>query len=294
MVAVESLFKNGLLWLAEPAQEYSQSALEPRDRSTTSFGVAPFGLDAIDQALPWSGLPSGTIHEWSSSEGFSPCSVLALLAGNLLRRSTSLSAPSKFVVWVGKNIWPTPYLLEQTMYVTVQEGERTTSRSLLDNCLFIDPPQEKLKLWAIDLALRSPAVAVVIAECKKLSFAMSRKFALAAKQGGTLGLFVREKTSHAESSAAFSRWSLEPRISSSESPRFELSLLKCKGAQPKIGAWIIEMREGVCSYEPNQQTISLHIPADVGGELGAAQPCPLAARTVTDSPKHDTRTAAHR
>lgn len=281
MAAVESIFKNGLVWLAE-GSEADVATLPPL--STSVKNTAQFGLDAIDAQFPLGGLPTGAVHEWVSSRDIFPCSILALLAGNVLRKSLSLvprgmsaawsgtsaaGEAKKFVVWIGRDIWPTPYLLEQTMYITMQEGARSVSKSLLPHCLFIDPPHDKLKLWAIELALRSPAVAAVIADCKKLSFPISRKFSLAARAGNALGLLIRDQKAFNAPSAAASRWLIEPHVSASPSPCMQLKLIKCKGAQPKITSWVVELREGICAYEPEQQTLSLHVSSAVGGGNGA-------------------------
>lgn len=278
MAELESFFKKGLLWLADPKSE-----ADPRPRTVEHANCAAFGLDAIDRELPWGGLPAGALHEWSSQSSLFPCSLLALLTGNLLRAQgvnrlcgkrplqVSEELPRhKFIVWVGRDIWPTPYLLEQTMYVTFQEGGTTKSQSLIENCLFIDPPDEKLKLWSIELALRSPAVAAVVAKRNKLSFPTSRKFALAARASGALGFLIRDARAQQESSAAFSRWSFEPLRSESSFPSFRIQLIKCKGAQPKVASWNIELREGICSYESNQQTLSLHLSTAVGNQHSAA------------------------
>lgn len=274
-MAVEQYFKEGLLWLAASSSQSSGCAIsnlgspkfEKCDQNFWQQRV-PFGLDAIDTQFPLSGLPTGTIHEWFSAQHTPPCSIFALLAGNALRQSHA--DLSKFVVWIGRDIWPTPYLLEQTMYITVQEGARSVSKSLISNCLFIDPPNEKLKLWALELALRSPAVSVAIASCKKLSFATTRKLSLLARKSQALALLFCDAKSLRAPSSAFSRWHIETVSSASTTPCFRIQLLKCKGAQPRISSWVVELQEGVCSYEHRQQTLSLHIPSAVECDYGAA------------------------
>jgi protein ImuA len=298
MSELEGFFKQGLLWLADPpagSQASDSPSLCPSLRCSSAVSSlvvsssvvsssAQFGLDAIDNELPLGGLASGALHEWASSRDILPCSILALLASNMLKKamqalphSPEQQEAKKFAVWIGRDIWPTPYLLEQTMqyYASSQdihENSHGAAKTLLPHCLFIDPPNEKLKLWAIELALRSPAVAAVVADCKRMRFSTSRKFALAARKSGALGLLIRDKKALSAPSAAFSRWHIEPLPSASSSPCFKLQLLKCKGAQPRIASWNIELREGVCAYEPNQQTLSLHLLSPVVSRSAAAPP----------------------
>ncbi len=240
-------------------------------RAPNTAGVVPFALPAIDDAFPQGGLRSGAIHEWcfvnptaerspktngqktkDKEQTYPPCSLPALLAGNALRsfvkEPTGKEADNKFVIWIGRTCWPTPYLLRQTIQ---HSGP-------LSRCIFIDPPDEKLRAWAVETALRSHAVAAVIAEFKSIRFSLSRRFELAAEKGGTLGLFIRSPKDFSLPSAAASRWRITTTPSSSLLPRFELELVKCKGQQPELKRWIVELVEG-----DKDATLSLRIPSDV-------------------------------
>ena len=266
---LKELFTQGSIWQAQvdanspkklPADEQVVSIFEavgaahPPAQSAVGFGLAE-----LDKVFPQGGLAGGAIHEWAMTwataaskkkEGkdYPPCSLLALLAGNALRascRETPATTPDKFVFWIGRACWPTPYLLQQTI--------RPISR-----CIFIDPPDEKLRAWAVETALRSPAVAAVIAEFKSIRFALSRRFTLAAERGGALGLFIRNAKDLALPSAAASRWQIAPLPSSSLFPRFELELLKCKGQQPLRRHWNVEL-----AFGESHEALSLRIPAAV-------------------------------
>lgn len=308
-MSVEQFFKDGLLWLAEPTlQQAATSPFTPSTPSLPSKVCLRFGLEAIDSqfsgyrlpinhglpinyGLPINhGLPIGTVHEWFSNQSTPPCSIFALAAGNLLRQLNSQQqALPKYIAWIGRDIWPTPYLLEQTMPPSMQERTNSVSKSLLPQCLlsqclfpqclFIDPPNEKLKLWAIELALRSPAVAVAVASTKRLRFAISRKLALTARGNDALCFLFCDKKALSSPSAAFARWHIDPIAGSSSAPCFHLQLLKCKGAQPRISSWMVELREGVSTYGSNQPALSLSLSTAVGyhdGALSAQQRAPTA------------------
>jgi hypothetical protein len=86
--------------------------------------------------------------------------------------------------------------------------------------VFIDPPDDHSRLWAIDLALRSSGVSTVIADGSRLSMASSRRLQLAAAsggQGGALCLLARPPWEITELSAAATRWMI--RRASSGEPR---------------------------------------------------------------------------
>lgn len=128
---------------------------------------------------------------------------------------------------------------------------------LLSRSIFIDPPSQHHMLWAIDTALRSSAVAVVVAPLRCSNFILSRRSAIAARHGGTIGCFIGSISDHPVISAAASRWSVRPIPSESQQPRFELELVKYKGAPPAQTRWIIEPEyDGQCN-----EVLPLSLPA---------------------------------
>ena len=265
----ERLLSDGLIWQGSPNSPIPASLLaaptSPLLQKTTTKMPIPFGVDEIDRVLPFGGLPQGTIHEFgSTSKGeiqitYPPCSILALLAGKALsknlyeEKALQKYEPKSFILWIGKSIWPTPYLLQSRISL-----EHPPSLSILSHSIFIDPPDEKLRLWSLEAALRSPAVSAVIVECKNLKPTLSRRFSLAAEKSGALGLFIRPASSLKNPSSSYSRWSIAPARSPTTHPRFELSLLRCKGGPSETVRWIFELDYGV-----DHEKISLHIPSDV-------------------------------
>lgn len=86
----------------------------------------------------------------------------------------------------------------------------------------------------MDLALRSPAVAAVIADASGLDMASSRRLQLAAEAGlerggGGLALLVRPPDEARELSAAATRWRVACVPATGRSARWSLELLRRKG-----------------------------------------------------------------
>jgi hypothetical protein len=108
-------------------------------------------------------------------------------------------------------------------------------QQLLARTLFVDPRGIRERLWAIDSALRSPAVGVVVADVSGFDMAASRRLQLAAGEGGGVGIFARPPREERELSAAATRWRVARSAPSRKraGPGWTLELLRCKGA----GAW---------------------------------------------------------
>ncbi len=253
--SLERLLRDGLLWQGAPELLTTHSSI--RGGSSVSRAATSFGIPEIDTLLPFGGFPAGTIHEWGAvtngrgDKGYPPCSILSFLAGNTLsKKNLSTGEPKNFILWIGKSTWPTPHLL--TSIAPVSSGD------ILSHCIFIDPPDERLHLWSIEAALRSPAVSALITQCKNLRPTLLRRFSLAAEKSGVVAFFIRPERSLTTPSSSYSRWGITSAPSPTLFPRFELRLLRCKGGPSEVVHWIIELNNGV-----DHEKISLHIPPGV-------------------------------
>ncbi|MCB0310502.1 MAG: hypothetical protein KDD42_04675 [Bdellovibrionales bacterium] len=177
----EKLFREGLLWFA--AQDGSKAHTGGSPLASTQLPthqrVVKFCLPQIDQVLPQHGLAFGALHEWClqdpvSPQQFMPCSLPTILAAHAIEQDPALQ--NKFSIWIGEAIWPSAFCIQQSF-----------PAEYFERCIFIDPPNQKLLLWSIETALRSHAAAVIVAQCPALSFALTRRFALAVKKSGALG-----------------------------------------------------------------------------------------------------------
>lgn len=213
-----------------------------------------FNVPEIDNALPQGGLQCGAIHEfyYQDPTGNVP-STIAL--PTLLARSaidayyaspasawdrTNSGAPPFFIAWIGRRSWPTPFAIPQ---------------HLLSSCLFIDPPDEKLTLWAIETALRSPLIKLVIAECPRIPLIATRRFSLCAKANGTTALLLRAPKDLHMPSSSTTKWSLAPLPSSHLFPLWSLTLERSKGGALPNSSWTITLES---SYE-EREAVSLRV-----------------------------------
>ncbi len=227
---------------------------------------------------PVGGLRAGVIHEWfgvadeletghkssvisgshpgvgrGSREAWTPpLMVLAHLAKRAHRDACCRGGGK--VVWIGRRCWPYP--AARVLGDSMRGG-------LLNDYLFIDPPNIGARLWAIDLCLRSHAVATVVADASGLGIAATRRLQLAAESGRSLALLARPSWELRELSAATTRWRVrwEPTSIQRGEPRWTLELLRCKAGQPMTRARQDETLHWTVQWDRDQGVVAL--PADV-------------------------------
>ncbi len=158
------------------------------------------------------------------------------------REAVGASTSAFWAVWVGKRCFPYPGVL-----VRAEDDDRC----LLERSMFVAPRDAASRLWAIDLALRSPVVGVVVADGSHFDMAATRRVQLVAKANGTCVLLVRPPWELQELSAAQSRWLVrrEPFTNQTECARMcdanQSPKRKRRVRQPRAGAW------GSDEHDPN-------------------------------------------
>jgi len=252
-----SFVRTSLAALAAAIQDVEQHAT-PKSRGGDRSPLRTGWLD-VDHALG-GGMRRGAIHEWfgdgdDQSMPNPSQSILIHLAERAVR-STESGCGSQRALWIGRRCWPYPRAL-------VRDGDRT----LLNRSVFVDPSDTASRVWAIDHALRSSAVAAVIADGHGIDMAQSRRLQLAAEAGQALALIARPHKDQSELSAAFTRWRACPSLSTSNvggaeaNPRWTIELLRCKGMRPSEArpCWVLELdrAKGLVS-----------VPADLGDRSG--------------------------
>jgi hypothetical protein len=206
----------------------------------------PLGLQGVDEAIG-GGLAIGAVHEWlglSEPEATSWLPPITLLH-HVLKRvlmprdasgENSRGLPTGLLVWIGERCRPYPPATARWL------GAAAASR-----CVFVRAGSVDERVWAMDLALRSEAVAAVIADAHGVRMPESRRLQLAAagtRESGTrpIALLVRPAQEQSELSAARTRWLVSPRVS--ESVSWTLELLRCKGVRPigeEARQWAVQM-----------------------------------------------------
>lgn len=280
---------------------------------------AQFGIPKLDTQLPLGGLPTGNIHEFFTTSPvlappilpriipcFLACNVAVQQASShhtATNTYSSTTSPSDhlpreltkelpYLLWIGKNTWPSPFLLHQLL------GAHFPSNEIERRCIFVDPPNQKIALWAIENALRTPSIAAVIASCASLSFATSRRFSLAARTYGTLGLLLRSSSYIHETTSSYSKWVVWPSAlhtpglnrarpsssklsssvltnaplgdstkASSTHPSWNISLQRIKGSMPHPAEWVIEAREPLPRFSASNSPLTEPLAAHSSGEV---------------------------
>jgi protein ImuA len=196
--------------------------------------VLPFGIPAIDEALPGGGLPAAALHEVTGSGiDIEFAAAPALFAAGLLARRPGP------VLWVlqRRDLFA-PALaaagLHPNRVIYAEAGGGNGTQSLL----------------VMEEGLRQPGLAGVVAEISaRVTLSASRRLHLAAQAGGAMALMLRRRPHTEGAIAAVTRWRIGPapsappvtgasRIPGLGRMRWRLELLRCRGG--RTGDWIVE------------------------------------------------------
>ena len=282
----------------------SRTCIDPCEKNILSTGWA-----AVDASLQ-GGLATG-LHEFfgcapaqkpvrdAGTTDSPPLCVLVHLAWRAVEQATA----ARWMVWVGRACHPYPRVL-----VRGNREQGTGNRRLLDHSLFVAPRDAATRVWAIDLALRSPAVGAVIADGSGFDKAATQRLQLLARSEMKWVLAARPAVQRGELSAAQTRWlvrtqgirdsgikgmrateegarrgeiaqaaafpqSLNPSFPYSF-PRWSVELLRCKGLRPTGDhpVWLLEW---------NRAEGAVNLSAPLVDLAGAAEPSQLSHQQRT-------------
>src|SRR5579863_5642246 len=209
-------------------------------------GVLPFGVDAIDRALPGGGLALGALHEIhgvgaDEEDGAAAAGFAAGIAGRIAKGDGG-----------GLVLW---YLKRGDLY-----GPGLAEHGLNPaRIVRVVAPRDDDILWALEEGLRpnSPGgIAAVIGEIGKLPMVAGRRLQLAAERSCVTALLLRRWRTGAEAtaergrpSAAMTRWRVAaiPSLPGNEpgigTPRWRVELLRCRGAEAANLTWDAEVAD---------------------------------------------------
>ena len=220
----------------------------------TSRGVLPFGVDALDKALPEGGLALGALHEVAGGgAGAIDGAAAALFAAGIVARSPGL------VLWCVTR----PDLFAPALDQAGLDPDRI---------IYVEAGDEKTVLACFEEGLRHGGLGGVVAEVARLSMTASRRLQLAAENSGTIGIAVRrwrratEAADFGQPTAAVTRW----RISALPSTPLPV---------PGVGRarWFVELircRAGECAefvVEACDEEGRLALPADLADRSAASR-----------------------
>jgi protein ImuA len=214
------------------ALRHRLEALEREGRHPRA--ILPFGVPAIDAALPGGGLALGALHEVAGDggDGEDGAIAAAFLAGILARL-----LPPRPVLWC--------------LPAADLHGPGLAACGLAPERLILAQTREDQVLWAMEEGLRSPALAAVVGEVEALPAAASRRLQLAAEASGVTAFALR-RWHRAEGAAmrsapntAVTRWRVkalpgalwagEPGVGR---PLWRIDLWRCRGGVP--ASWMME------------------------------------------------------
>ncbi len=198
--------------------------------------VLPFGVAAIDRALPGGGLALGALHEL---RGAGPDEEDGAVAAAFLAGILTRLLPPRPVLWcLAAGDLHGPGLAAHGL---------GPERVLLGRC-----HGDEEVLWAMEEGLRSPALAAVIGEVAELTATASRRLQLAAESSGVTAFALRRWRNgdqagrqRAAPNAAVTRWeiaALPGDLASGEPglgrPRWRVALWRSRGGNP--ASWMVE------------------------------------------------------
>jgi protein ImuA len=207
--------------------------------AVTAHGVVPFGVAAIDRALPGGGLARGALHEILGVGGDEEDgAVAAAFAAGVLGRL--VMARDGLVLWC----LPRPDLYGPGLAVHGLDPGRL---------VLVRASRDAEILWAMEEGLRTPGIVAVVGEVGALPAVASRRLQLAAERSGATAFLLRRwreggraARERALPNAAMTRWRIaalpsrpvrdEPGVGH---PRWRIELLRCRGGEP--GCWEMEV-----------------------------------------------------
>jgi protein ImuA len=227
--------------------------------AATAHRVLPFGIAAIDRALPGGGLARGALHEILGAGGDEEDGALAAaFAAHILGRlttptSSSLSAPGggEGRGEVGVVLWclPRPDLYRPGLAAHGLDPGRV---------VLVRTSRDAEILWAMEEGLRTPGIVAVVGEVGLLPMVASRRLQLSAERSGITAFLLRRwrdggqaARERALPNAAVTRWRIaalpsrpmwdEPGVGR---PRWRVELLRCRSGEPaswEMPAWEMEV-----------------------------------------------------
>lgn len=216
-------------------------------------GLGVLSLGAIDAAFPNRTFPTGAVHEVVS-----PASEdLAAASGFLTGLMAGLMRSKGVAVWISTRRTVFPPALKAF-------GIKP------DRVLFVEVPREREALWAMEEALRSPALTAVVGELRDISFTASRRLQLAVEQSQVTG-FIINRAAKLTTTACVSRWRITSLPSETPDalpgiglPQWRVELLRIRNGRP--GVWQVQWQKNrfvVAAH--NEQPTTNHEPLSQAG-----------------------------
>jgi protein ImuA len=200
------------------------SRIERSERLSASSAAAAAalstGMEGLDRLLPHGGFEAGTLIEWLYGSEASGAATLALaVTARMLDRNDRGDQGGVVVVIDDRREFYPPAAADLGIP--------------LESMVIVQPGPARAGLWALEQALRSRAVAVVLGWLGEVNDRVCRRLQLAAEAGGGLGFLLRPIACRAAPSWAEARLGVVALPSrgpwQSLGRRLRVELLHCRG-----------------------------------------------------------------
>jgi len=202
-------------------------------------GLGALSLGAIDAAFPNRTFPLAAVHElWAPAP-----EAVAASSGFMTGLMAALMRPKGVAVWISTRRTVFPPALKAF-------GIKP------DRVLFVEVPREREALWAMEEALKSPALTAVVGELRDISFTASRRLQLAVEQSQVTG-FIINRAAKPTTTACVSRWRITSLPSETPDalpgiglPQWRVELLRIRNGRP--GVWQVQWQKNRFVIAPDQ------------------------------------------
>lgn len=194
-------------------------ALELGDDETLSTAAAvPLGIDAIDRALPWGGLPRGALHVVAADEG-----------GDAAASGFAAALIGRMCGGGGRALW---CLRRGDLYAPGLPAFGIDP----DRLVVVRARRGEEVLWTLEEALASGRFSVVLGEGAAADLTASRRLQLAARDHGVTCLLLdRDDASAVTAGVAVTRWQIAPAPGAASlggapaAAGWRITLARCRG-----------------------------------------------------------------
>lgn len=178
---------------------------------------SPSGFRGIDRLLPAGGICRGTLVEWIGTGASGASALVCAVASRLLATRPPPATGAKpaasgavLVIDRGGRFHPPAVLpwfggVGGDASTPPSRGARGAASRACGPLVVVRPSRDEDEIWAIDQALRSPGVTAVVAWPERVTATTMRRWQLAARSGGAVGLLVRPPRARREPSWAEAR-----------------------------------------------------------------------------------------
>lgn len=219
--------------------ELQQEILSLQGFSSAQGLPVDVGLGPIAAAFPNGTFPTGAVHEFVATRPEAAAATSGFVSGLL----SALMSKGGTALWIGTSRKLFPPALR---CFGIQP----------DRFVFVDLEKEQQVIWAMDEALKCPALTAVVGEVSDISFIASRRLQLAVEQSKVTGFVLRNdrrvmssKEYKQHPTACVSRWKITPLPSSSIEalpgvgfPQWKVELLRIRNGKP--GSWDVTWEAG--------------------------------------------------